>query len=42
MKWKNGNVLVQRQLNAPKFVDPGSDIETKFWAGALKDAAYMP
>ena len=23
-------------------VDPGSDIETKFWAGALKDAAYMP
>ena len=42
MKWKNGNELVQRQLNAPNFVDPGSDIEAKMWADVLKDAAYMP
>lgn len=42
MKWKSGNALVQRQLNAASFVDPGSDIEGKFWAAVLKDADTMP
>ena len=42
MKWKTGNQLVERQLNAGTFVDPGSSVEGKFWSAVLKDASSMP
>ena len=42
MKWKKGNALVEQQLNSASFVDPGSDIEGKFWASVLKDSDVMP
>mmetsp|Transcript_49658 Transcript_49658/g.72902 ORF Transcript_49658/g.72902 Transcript_49658/m.72902 type:complete len:605 (+) Transcript_49658:494-2308(+) len=42
MKWKTGNQLVDRQLNAGTFVDPGSSVEGKFWSAVLKDASSMP
>ena len=42
MKWKNGDRLVDTQLNAAKFVDPGSDVESKFWSAVLNDADLMP
>jgi hypothetical protein len=42
IKWKNGDKLVKKQLNSPKFVDPGADVEGKFWSAVLKDADVMP
>jgi len=42
MKWKTGSQLVERQLNSDSFVDPGSEVEGKFWSAVLKDASAMP
>jgi len=42
IKWKNGDKLVKKQLNSRKFVDPGADVEGKFWSAVLKDADVMP